>query len=67
MMDCLFKSLALATARKAKKRIMMMVKSCTRRLARQLCRIRTGALVRRTGWCAWLAGLLVPQRLAGRC
>ena len=64
MMDCLFRSLALATARKAKKRIMMVVKSCTRTLARQLCRIRTGAvLVRRTGWCAWLPGALLPQRL----
>ena len=45
-MDCLFRSLALATARKAKKRIMMV-------LARQLCRIRTGAL---HWWCAGLVG-----------
>ena len=54
MMDCLFRSLALATARKAKKRIMMVVKRCTRTLARQLCRIRTGGAGVPQDWFALL-------------
>ena len=45
MIDCLFKSLAPATAKKAKKQ--NMVKLHQSGVARQLCSTRTG-------WCAWL-------------
>ena len=57
MIDCLFKSLAPATAKKAKKQ--NMVKLHQSGVARQLCSTRTG-------WCAWLPGALLPQRLPGR-
>ena len=64
MMDCLFRSLALAIARKARKRIMMVK---VHQVWRASCAGSGLVLVRRTGWCAWLAGALLPQRLPGRC
>ena len=59
-MDCLFKSLAPATARKARKRIMVVK---VHQVWRASCAGSGLVLVRRTGWCAWLPGALLPQRL----
>ena len=54
MIDCLLRSLALATARKAMKRRVTMVKVENTRTARQLCRIRTGGAGAPQDWFALL-------------